>query len=341
MPGRIDRLKPLPEGKGILKGRFLYGEKPASGIKFRMALNGNYRTKFIRSDDSGEFSISLPPGTWHLNNLQCKEWNNRPEGQFVLVSGDEADLETSSYNDLFFLFSDKGKAIEVSDESNPAISLNILIRSKMKILWPTPNEPKQKGTVSASEIKWEPFPKAASYVIKISRVTREGSRRTTFTPILYKRINGTTSIPISQLSNAQDATSKEEYAVRIRAYDIKGKFLTESEHSFSTFVLSDNHVLVENIDDNITTVDKDAIARKYQLQKTMAAVELLIQENMFPEANSLLKKMDETEYNLQKELLTGYLFAAQGKCQEANEHFDNALANGQKCIPKKFKVECN
>ena len=73
MPGRIGRLKPLPDGKAILKGRFLYGEKPASGIKFRMALNGKYRTQFIRSDDNGEFSISLPPGTWYLNNLQCKE----------------------------------------------------------------------------------------------------------------------------------------------------------------------------------------------------------------------------------------------------------------------------
>lgn len=234
MPGRIDRLEPLPDGKGILKGRFMYGEKPASGIKFRMALNGNYRTKFIRSDDNGEFSISLPPGTWHLNNLQCKEWKNRPEGQFVLISGDEANLNTSSFSDLFFLFSDKGKAIEVSDESNPAISLNILIRSKMKILWPLPNEPKQKGTVSRSEIKWEPFPNASSYVIKISRVTRESSRSTIFSPILYKRVNGTTSIPISQLPNAQDDTSKEEYAVRIRAYDIKGNFLTEAEHSFST-----------------------------------------------------------------------------------------------------------
>ena len=108
-------------------------------------------------------------------------------------------------------------------------------------------------------------------------MTRERLRTTTFTPITYKRVNGTTSIPISQLQSAKDDTSKEEYAVSIRAYDNNGKFLTETEHSFSTFLLTDNHVLVENIYDDIATDDKDAIARKYHLQKTMAAVELLIQ----------------------------------------------------------------
>ena len=51
--------------------------------------------------------------------------------------------------------------------------------------------------------------------------------------------------------------------------------------------------------------------------------------------------MYQTEHTQQKELLTGYLFAAQGKCQEANEHFDNALGHGQKCIPKKFKAKCD
>ncbi len=337
---RIEELEPLPEGDAELKVQFTYDDKPAVGVGFSLALNGRYATAMMTTDVNGEAAIPLAFGQWQLNRLVCRRWQAKPEGDFLLVSGDEAKLGSTSFSELFFAFDGEGKTVDLSKGKKSSQTIKVRIRDRMKFVWPLLNQQKQNATIANSTIEWEPYPQAVSYVVQISRVTHESARSTTFSPIIYKQVNGENSLALAQLPNAEGSTPGKEYAAEIRAYDPNGSFLSETEHGFSTFILTDNHELVEFDQRQGVLFDQGDVDRSFQAQKTTEAAILLIEKKMFREAGALLDQADVSALPGRFALVSGYLHAAQGKCEEAEKQFKEATALGETCIPKTYRAGC-
>ena len=336
---RMEEMEPLPQGDATLKVRFSYDQKPAAGVGFLLALNGKHHTALLTTDANGEAKLSLPFGQWELNRLECRSWAAQPLGEFLLVSGDESKLGASPLNELFFSFGHEGRPILLSKD-NSIQTLPIEIRHRIKMIWPSPDEPKQKASIADSKIQWEPYPQAASYVVQINQVTHESARSTTYSPIIYKQVDNVSAIALTQLPNVKSDATPNEYAIEIRAYAHDGSFLSEVEHSFSTFTLTDDHILVEYDESKGASLDPDSVERQFQAQKILDAAVLLIKEEMFQEARTLLGQPDALVLPEQLAMLNGYLYAAQGLCNEANKYFQEALSLGQKCIPEKYREKC-
>lgn len=337
---RMNEMEPLPKGDAQLKVRFSYNQKPAAGVGFILALNGKYATNRMTTDADGEAVIPLPFGQWNLNRMACRTWNAKPNGDFLLVSGDEAKLGDASLGDLFFTSMGDGRTLYLSKDGDPVQTVEIQIRDRMKILWPSPAVNKQHATIADSTIQWEPYPRAASYVVQINRVTHESARSTTYSPIFHKRVDGASSLALAQFPNAASDLPSREYAVEIRAYDKNGSFLSETDHSFSTFVLTDNRTLVEYDQSQGMLFDQGDVDRRFQAQKIMEAAVLLIEKEMFPEARKLLEQADASAMPGQAALINGYLNAAQGQCEQAERHFTEAAALGETCIPESYRAGC-
>jgi hypothetical protein len=336
----MGKLEPLPKGDAKLAVKFKYDEKPAAGIGFTLALNGKYRSDIITSNADGIAEISLPFGQWHLNRLECRKWPQQPQGDFILVTGGEEKLGTIPFNQMFMSWDQDGKTIALNKDIKPAHSLTIEIRKRIKLLWPLPNERKQNATIKDSVIKWEPYPKATSYVLKISKVTREEPRTTTFSPLIYKQIDGQNSLSLSMLPHVESDIGSKEYSVDIRAYGQDGSFLSESEHSFSTLFLTDNNVLVEIDDSEGNTLEQADVESRFVADKTLDAVALLIEKEMYIDADKLLNGTDVSILPGRTAMLKGYLNAVQGRCDAANTFFEKALNYGETCIPTKYQNDC-
>jgi hypothetical protein len=337
---REDRLKPVPDGEGYLRGKFIYEGKPTAWIKFKMFLNSKYKTDFIKTDENGSFTIRLPLGEWYINSIQCQEWKNRPEGSFILLSGDEKKIDKGPLEDLFFSHSDKGKEVIIANEKPKKEHIILTIKPRIKITWPEKDMKNQEATISGSKISWQPYPGVKDYAIRIDRVTRESPKSSTFTPIIYKKVSGESSLKFSSLPYIRDTAAKEEYAVTVSAYGQHGEFLSESEHLSGTFSLKDGNVLVEIKDRGIEASDKGKIEQIYQDTKLFNTIETLIKEKMFGEAEILIKKIGENKMPGKKELLTGYLYAAKGNCGKAQKFFTTAKQKGQDCIPEEYRLNC-
>ncbi len=238
----MNNMKPVPDGKGYLTGRFIYQGKPAGGVKFKLFLNSEFRTPPMTTDDNGSFEIRLPAGTWHVNMIQCEGWKNKPAGNFILLSGDEARIDKSSLQDIFFHCYEKGKEVVISNKKPEKEHIVLTINPRIKTIWPKEAIPNQQATIAHSEIEWEAYPTAVVYVLRIDKVTRESERSTIYSPILYRKISGLNSLPLNTLSNAKGSET-EEYAVTIKAFDQAGIFVSESQPLSATFSLTDGRIL--------------------------------------------------------------------------------------------------
>jgi hypothetical protein len=59
---------------------------------------------------------------------------------------------------------------------------------------------------------------------------------------------------------------------------------------------------------------------------------------MFPEADKLLGQAVASAIPRQAALTKGYLFAAQGRCYEAEKHFKEATTLGESCIYERYRA---
>ncbi len=238
----MNRLKPPPEGKGYLTGRFIYNNRPVKGIRFRLFLNSKFKTASMTTDDNGAFAVMLPEGVWYVNMIQCEGWANKPDGEFIILSGDEPRMGNKSPQDLFYHFDEKGREVNVTDKKPRTELIALTIKPRIIMKWPKDIIANQQASIAASSIQWEPYPSAATYYLEIYRVTREG-RTTTFSPIMYRKISGSNSLPLKDLPNAKGSETGE-YGVIVKAYDKAGIFIGESPRLSATFSISGGRNLV-------------------------------------------------------------------------------------------------
>lgn len=344
MVGAPETLKKLPDGEAIFRGRFLFRGQGAEGVKFRLTFNSKYETDLISTDKQGLFSLQMPAGKWYLNSIKCEAWENRPEGSYMLVTGDEKRLGTVSMQELFYDFAGSGKEISLNNDDNvDQLHVDVRIKPEMSLNWPELDIPKQEATVANSEINWLPYPEAQDYVVEISRVTRIGPHSSSLSSVVYNRVSGSEVLRLSELENVKDpAASPQEYSVAVRAYGKEGDFLGASEKFRGSFELTDGHVLVEN-KEAVSGIRGEATLKKlYRNTKRYQAIELLIKEGMLSEAERLLDRLetDTPEFAGKRNLLAGYLAASRGECAVAAREFEAAAIEGQDCVPEEYRGDC-
>lgn len=332
-----------PEGNGILSGMIGYKNEPASGVHLQLILNNKFRTKELITNDKGEFSLNLPEGTWFLNEITVTGWENKPDhGNFMLLTGYEPVLKNKNYSQ-FPKHSDSGLPLVISSDSkDPALKFRI--EPKFNLSWP--DKEKIKTDASTDKITWDVYPGASTYLVKIYKITRDekGEWRSSHQH-LSKIMKNTNELVLSALMTANASGAEHEYGVEILAFDENNYLMSESSARTAekTFILKDGLQLVD--DDALDILSRDSsytIDAIYNNRNTIARIESLITDKKYEEAEKLLTTLQGPTEPGQPEALTGYLYAEQGKCEEANRMFEKALEiGGNSCvIPSFYREKC-
>jgi hypothetical protein len=348
-PSDSHKLPEPPEGGGVLRGRVVYEDEPADGVMLNIVLNSKYRARKIVTDANGYFTVKLPIGDWKINSIQTESWQNKPDGdKFSIYYGGEAKLIGNHY-DPYNIFESDGFQISV-DESKKNTHITLDIKKDIELIWPDQNVSGIDAKISDA-IRWKPYPLAAKYYIEIKNIRREGTT-TYFNQITSKVLSNETSIPLSSLKHINTkGKENQEYAAEIYAFSDDGTLLAQCTDTFNggTFILANGHVFIE---DNLQSLfdlnsgeDPEKLQKKMELialdRRRIEAVETLIDDELISEAEILLDLVNSELAKGRKEVLSGYILALKGACNDSNMMFNKALSiNPDVCIPQKYKLIC-
>lgn len=333
-----------PKGEGVLRVSFSYLRKPAVGVRFKLDLNGEYETESLTTNDEGYADVSLPPGIWTINVLRTSEWEkHRGDEGMVLFTGHESHLAAGNY-EAHPWFNSKGIALKVG-KGDAMGTFHVEIRPQIEMVWPTQDSKADQASIDSDSIQWQPAEGAEKYLLKITRLERDGNS-TAFHPVTSRVVTGTTKLPLSELQSVSSEGPAEEYQVEIFGFDAKGQFVNSIEGSYRTasFLLSDKHVLVEEkAAQEITGGVTPATYKRYRKdRKRLEAVELLIGEDMLGAAEKLLAEVDPNSKPVLQKALRGYLLAKRGDCKAAEPLFSEAeLDENCRCKVKQFRKVCS
>ena len=348
-PSDSHKLPEPPEGQGVLKGQILYEDKPAEGVMLDIVLNSKYRAKNILTDSNGIFTLKLAVGDWKINSIQTESWQSMPNANnFTIYYGGEAKLIGNSFN-RYNRFQSDGFSVTI-DENKANRHLSLVIKKDVELIWPDGNAIGVDATISDT-INWKPYPLASKYYVEIRRLRREGTT-TYYNQITSKVLSHETSISLSSLKHIKtNGKENQEYDVEIYAFSENGTLIGEHSDTYrgGTFILTDGHMLVEDklrdLFDSNSDEDPDKLQKKMELisldRRRIDAVEILIDDNMISEAETLLKLVSSEFVKGRKEVLFGYIHALKGNCSESTEMFKRALSiNPEVCIPDSYKSIC-
>ena len=333
-----------PPGRAALAGEFHLDGKAIPGITFDMVLNGKYRAKNITTNSKGRFSIPIQPGTWHIHYVQLSAWQNKPAGQeFMLLNGREEKLSDTFYDSHGFNQHNGGLPVIVPADTSLQAVVTFNIARKLELIEPKSDASKQELDAERDVVRWQAYPGTKTYLVRFNKITRQGSR-TTYTPVVKRRVVDATQLPLSSLTTVTQPGEKLEYEIKVFAFDENNNFLSDSEITFEnpTIVLAGNKALV---DDAMTELLAQPSAKDlnemYKNENRLDAVKILIQEKLYKEAEALLKKVQGKTKPGAKEAMTGYLLAEQNQCAEAEKYFEKAKqASTNACVPDCYRKNC-
>ena len=330
-----DALPAPPSGSGLFVGKFVYEGKPAAGVTLTLSLNGKYRATDLRTDAQGRFTLKLPPGDWYINHIQTESWDERPDDdEFILVGGTEGRLRDNDYDRPW-----RGEGLKVTvNETPPTAPQTFIIRKRPVLLWPTKGDQQVQTTHKAATIRWQAYPQATDYVVRIARVQRI-DRGASYSSIVSRRVNAKTELALSELRAVPGAASGHIYQVTLTAFAADGSFLSETESSMDgqSFTLTDVQMLADNKLALVST--EKQLVETIQNRKRLDAAQVLIEEGLLGEAEKALATVRGATDSGNKDALMGYLRARQGRCAEATKFFDQATAaNGKTCVPDNWRV---
>jgi hypothetical protein len=340
-PGSSGEPTKPPAGDGYLRGRFVYAGKPVEGITLKLALNDKHETDVITTDVDGVFTVRVPPGEWRVNRVMTQSWKGKPEqGDFIVVTGREPKLGNGKYDSYFWLNEQPLKVIVENIPTPP--QMNFEIRDQVKLVWPPLGREGVPGNASNDVISWEAYPGAHDYQIKIINLKRDGDT-TYHHEVTTRRLKGVTQFPLSKLESVENKEGEKEYQVSVWAFARDGTYLSSSEEfRNSVFVLKDKEFVRE---EERALIPGPLDAKKLETLRAnndrIEAIEVLLKDDLVGEAERLLGKIQGATDLGKKKSITGYLLAKQGKCQEANRLFADALSEaGTNCVPVYYRAKC-
>jgi hypothetical protein len=332
-----DSLPAPPAGAGTLLGKFMYDGKPAAGVTLNLSLNGKYRASGISTDAQGQFMLKLVPGEWAINHVQTETWDERPDdGEFILLSGAEGRLRDNDY-DRNASWQGEGLKVTVG-ETPPAVPLTFTIRRRVAMQWPGKEDKRVEATHKDATIRWQAYPQATDYVVRIARVERV-DRSTSYFPVTSRRVRAKTELALADVRAVPGVASGQEYQVTVTAFAADGSYLSETDAYMDSqsFTLTDVKMLA---DDSLASMSSGLqLGEAMQNRKRLDAVQVLIDEGLLAEAEKALATVRGAIASGNKEALTGYLRARQGRCAEAAKLFDQATAAaGKTCVPESWRT---
>ncbi len=297
--GRVDFRAEHPQppgGDGYLVGVVGYEGQPAEGVQLRLILNGEYETELLLTDTQGRFVVRLPPGRWHVNHLQTESWAEKPpEGKFMLLSGHEPKLQEERYEPFVNQFPG-GLPVEITEAAPAEPQLSVEIRPVLQMTWPGEFDAKAPANVKEGVIRWEPYPGATSYIVKISEVERQ-TNSATFQSLVWRRIDAAAQLRLSELATETGDDKEREYAVEVYAFSEDGTFLSRSGPAFDgfNFTLTDGHRIIheESMSGNGEGPSIEDLEKQFAERRRLEAVVVLIREDMLDAAGRLLAKVED------------------------------------------------
>jgi hypothetical protein len=326
-----------PTGEAELMGNFVRDGKPVKGIELSVILNGEYKKSGLITDGDGRFGFTLPSGDWRINGITVESWIDKAEGDFMVVSGSEAKINSPRVHD----FSNEAKKqLTLSTDQSASLG-TFVITERIEVTQPTGSEAVIVQEPWQFELQWNVHPKVLSYLVDIQSVTRQGSSSTYLS--VYKTTTENLSFSLDELTLIPDENETfNEYAVNVKGYDANGVFVSKSgEYRKSLFKLKG----LEIPDSSEISVNANELSELKNVSLTVGkinAASVLLDENMITSAEQLIATINEASADWRFDRIQGYLAAKKGNCGYAKEYFDLAKSkSGFNCIPSKYKVACH
>jgi len=326
----------LPNGDARLTGNFTYKNQPVSGIKLKIYLD-NYVSEELVTDAKGQFSLSAPAGEYALNLLEVDAWENKPEGNYLIISGREMELgEHLQFNE----FGKSGEPIRL--ESGQPLSIGTFrLTQNIEILEPVKGQPKTFEQPELNTLRWVAHPDVITYEVDIRRVERNGSSSTHSS--IFTTTTDQTEFPLQNLKFVEDNDeARREYEIKLKGYDSDKKFVTQSSFKeYSGFYVDGKRIITEYEIPGIDLINDEAIEKVVQAHKIVSATGILLDLDMVSSAEELVGKVDSGFDDWRLDRVIGYLHAKKGNCETANAYFTQARSkSGFNCISKKHLASC-
>jgi hypothetical protein len=159
-------------------------------------------------------------------------------------------------------------------------------------------------------------------------------------------VKNASQISLNEFETVESDISTE-YTVRVVAFTDNGEYLSQTDSfpsTSGTFTLSEQRIFIDEIfsPSALGIPAKEQIEVLMKNRKKFTAIELLISENMYAPAKSLLDSIDNKSAQPgRKASLMGYWYASQGHCDEANRFFEQAREEGgDSCISSDYLQGC-
>ena len=336
-----------PAGTTAITGEFQLDGKPIPHISFDMVLDGQYRAKHIQTNANGRFTIPIKPGTWHIDYLQITAWDNKPrKRKLALISGREGKLKGTQFEEHRFLGFNEGLPVQVTAGGEQTPPLVFPIRDKLKLLQPDVGTTKQKASTDNFKIRWQDYPGAKHYLVKLSELSREDNA-VTYHPAARKKVTDATKLALADLKTMPHDGEPLEYQVQVFAFDENNNYLSESNNYFdeSTIILTDGKKIIDADATKMFGDTQSFNAEDYEQMrknnKRLDAVKILIQDKLYPEAQTLLEKVQGKTEPGAKDAITAYLLAEQNQCEQAKNYYEKAKqASPSGCVPDCYMKNC-
>lgn len=337
-----------PPGPHPLRGRITLDQAGLEGATIELRINGMHEAS-LHSDARGEFEVSLPAGSWRINEITVRDRDGLPKGRdLILFSPHDAPKRPGMYS-RFNVEVAEGLEVSLPAPSN-AMPVELEFRDALPITWPPPPAPGEhrdrlgvlETELPNTAIAWQPVKGASEYQVQISYVG-SGQIGRFRDVILTRRLSGLT-LPLASLPHRAATEPADQYAVHIFAFDAAGRLLTESnvESNDRMFRLTGATRLGKERQYVGFWGPTQVISAEYERNEAQLekATNLVLAER-FDEARSVLDEVTEDAPRGRVSALRGRIAALQGDCATAIKLFDQAdIEGGGNCARNEDRKLC-
>ncbi len=324
-----------PSGKARLQGKIHFQGAGVEGLSINAVLNDRFYLQDIKTDADGAFSIAVEPGFWEVNLLAISNWDNKPEGDFLVRTGFEEPIDNFASQGRF---SNKPVSARVENEQ-PTLLFDFEIVPALKIDKPLKGVEIDKP--AKVELEWQAVSEANQYLVVISEVEQDDE----YSSVSYQiadRISDQAQLDLDAFALVATPNEKHTYSFYVAAYGEQG-FLTDSGLSTGKFELDGYQIAEDEVVSELgASFDQSSFTEYQENTRRLKAVEVLIKDELFDEAKSLIALISEVAPKGKRAALNGYLLASQGLCKEAESHFKQAKTEaGYDCFTTRYYAACD
>ena len=314
-----------PHGEGIIAGQVLYEGEPVDGIELDLHLGGGqYKTEGLVTDEQGMFALEIEPREWHIDLVSTHRWENRPEGDFVILTGLEQPY-TIPYRGNPDTWPDGLRVMAGTEFKAPHLSLRI--EPAVAVAWPATTESEVVARPDEDVIQWHSPETATRHLVEVTRV-RDSGTRSRRTSLMWREVQDNQRLPLNELPIVPAPGQTESYQVTVYSFDEEGRLVTKTGGGFRDrrFTLEGKRLVSEPVDRQTTSsAAGQRLEARLLSQDRVEAIDILMREELYDTVEKLLDRVEPAHLESgQYAALRGRLKAVTGHCDEALHWFEQA-----------------